>query len=137
MPKKILTVEESKALSYVISTVLNNEYEVANANDCLEALHCLQSDDKDLIILNIPNAESENLDLLKHLRTSAAFENIPTVVLANADDESLRNQSFELGASLFLTKPFDPVFLSDRVKDLVKNYTDAKKRKTKFNLNIF
>ncbi len=104
----------------------------------MDAVQQMQADHQDLIILNIPDASSENMELLEHIHSSSLLRNIPTVVISNSDDESLKNKSVELGASLFLTKPFDPVFLSNRVKELVRDKTEAhKKKKSIFNLNIF
>lgn len=140
MKKAILTIEGCDAMSYVISSVLNKEYAVTNAENCTEAFEHLQNEEeKDLIILDIPNSSSDNLALLEHMHTSAVLKGIPTVVISNSDDPTLKDKAVELGASLFLTKPFDPVFLSDKVKDLI--YEDGEKpagrRKLRFNLNIF
>ena len=138
MKKSILTVENCNALSYVISSVLK-DYSVTNVESSLDAVECLYSNDtKDLIILDI-DQDSNNLDLLEHITSSSVLGNIPTVVISNSDDPSLKNKTVQLGASLFLTKPFDPVYLSDKVKDLIYAKGDGpqRKRKTVFNLNIF
>jgi PleD family two-component response regulator len=91
------------------------------------------------VILDIADASSENMDLLEHFNTSAVFKNIKTVVISNSDDESLKDKTVQLGASLFLTKPFDPIYLSKMVKDMVQSseISVVKKRKYSFNLNIF
>ncbi|MDB5203428.1 MAG: response regulator [Ferruginibacter sp.] len=138
--KTILTIEDSNALSFLMSTVLKKDFAVTSVKSCSDALYHLQDDlNKDLIILDIPDADSDNFELLEHISTSAVFSNIRTVVISNSDDETLKSKTVELGASLFLTKPFDPVFLSDKVRSLI--YLDGKegirKRRTSFNLNIF
>jgi DNA-binding NarL/FixJ family response regulator len=91
------------------------------------------------VILDIADVSSENMDLLEHFYTSAVFKNIKTVVISNSNDESLKDKTVQLGASLFLTKPFDPVNLTEMLKNMV-NSTElipVKKRKNNFNLNIF
>ncbi|MEO5966854.1 MAG: response regulator [Ferruginibacter sp.] len=140
MKKAILTIEDCSAISYVISSVLSKDYSVTAVENSVEAFEYMQSgSNKDLIILNIADSSSENMQLLKHMSSSAVFNKIPTVVISNSDDPGLKNKTAELGASLFLTKPFDPVYLSDKVKDLIyeKGSTPSKKRKTVFHLNIF
>ncbi len=138
MKKNILTIEDCRAVNFVIKSVLKKDYDVTAVNNCMDAVQQMQADHQDLIILNIPDASSENMELLEHIHSSSLLKNIPTVVISNSDDESLKNKSVELGASLFLTKPFDPVFLSNRVKELVRDKTEAhKKKKSIFNLNIF
>lgn len=107
---------------------------------CSEAMKKLQSQDEtDLIILDIPNDTSDNYKLLQHISTSSVLSNIRTVVISNSDDPSLKHKTAELGVSLFLTKPFDPVYLSDKVRELVNVYakTNNRKRRIPFNLNIF
>ena len=135
-----MTIEDCNALSYLINSVLSKDYAVTSVESCFDALEQLHIDHKkDLIILDIPDSASDNFELLEHMSTSSVLGNIPTVVISNSDDESLRERTNKLGASLFLTKPFDPVYLSDRVRDLI--YQDGekpvRKRKTVFNLNIF
>ena len=138
MKKNILTIEDCQAVNFVLSSVLKRDYDVTSVDNCMDAVQKLQADQQDLIILNIPDASSENMELLEHIYSSSLLQKIPTVVISNSDDETLKNKSVELGASLFLIKPFDPVFLSNRVKELVKEKTEAhKKKKTIFNLNIF
>lgn len=138
MKKNILTIEDSKALNYVLNTVFEKEYEVTSVNNYSEAIDHLQSHiSNDLMIINIPDTESDNFHFLEHLSTSYKFRNIPKVVISKSADAQLKERSEGLGACLFLTKPFDPVFLSDRVQSII--YTKGKKIKKRrsFNLNIF
>ncbi len=137
--KEILTIEDCNALSYLINTVLGKDFAVTSVSCCTDAMNQLQAGlNKDVIIMDIPNSDSDNYELLEHIHSSSIFKNIRTVVISNSDDETLKNKTVELGASLFLTKPFDPVYLSDKVKDLIGavNAPVIKKRST-FNLNIF
>lgn len=138
MKKSILTIENSNALSYVINSVLD-EYSVTNVASTADAVAHLHNENiNDLIILDI-DKDAKNIDLLEHISSSSILGSIPTVIISNSDDPSLKNRTAELGASLFLTKPFDPVYLSDKVKDLIyaNSEAPARKRKTVFNLNIF
>lgn len=140
MKKGILTIDGNNAISYLINTVLAKDFTVTSVYNCKDAITHLQTDfSKEVVILDIANAESENMDLLEHFYTSAVFKNLKTVVISNSDDESLKDKTVQLGASLFVTKPFDPVHLSKLVKDMVKtnDFSIPKKRKNSFNLNIF
>ncbi|MEJ7626046.1 MAG: response regulator [Ferruginibacter sp.] len=138
--KEILTIEDSNAVSYLINTVLGKDFAVTSVKNCDDAINHLHADlNKDVIIMNISDSDSDNFHLLQHIHTSAVLGNIRTVVISNSDDETLKSKTVELGASLFLTKPFDPVYLSDRVKNMIyfgENEPVRKKRRS-FNLNIF
>ena len=127
-------------MNFLISTVLKKDFNITSAKNGIDAMHQLQSDlNRDLIILNISDVESDNFQLLEHISTSSVLKDIHRVVISDSNDEQLRSKSAELGASLFITKPFDPVLLSDSVRDLIKlNETSfGKKRKFSINMNIF
>ena len=136
--KTIMTIGNSNALSYLMNTVLKKDFTVTSVKNYTDALSHLRTDlNKDLIILDIPDTDSDNFELLEHMNSSAVLKNIRTVVISNSDDETLKNRTVELGASMFLTKPFDPVYLSDKVKDMTRMDARSMRRKRNFNLNIF
>jgi PleD family two-component response regulator len=138
--KKVMIIEDCNAMNFLISTVLKKDFAITSAKNSMDAMHLLQSDvNRDLIILNISDLQSDNFELLEHMSTSSVLNDIQKVVISDSDDEHLKTKATELGASLFFTKPFDPVHLSDRVRDLIKlnESSFAKKRKFSINMNIF
>ena len=137
--KAILTIEDCSALSFLMNTVLEKDFSVTSVPDYGQAISHLQQDlDKDVIIMDIDNADSDNYALLEHISSSSVLNKIRTVVISNSDDETLKNKTVELGASLFLTKPFDPVYLSDSVKSMTsREGKEVKKNRFSFNMNIF
>ncbi len=140
MKRSILTVEDCKALRYVITTILNNKYSVTTVPTGFDAMQVLSSSyEADLIILDIPSGESGNYELMEHISSSSVLKDIPVVVLSKSNDGLLKDKVLELGASMFFTKPFDPVFLTEKIDELLqqdKPQVVQKKRK-RFNLNIF
>jgi two-component system, chemotaxis family, chemotaxis protein CheY len=139
--KKVIIIEDCNAISYLISTVLKKDYTITSVSDCRAAMKHLHSDaDNEVMILDIADTNSENFELLQHMSTSCVLNGIRCVVISNSDDQQLKNKTEALGASLFLTKPFDPVFLSEHVRNLInveKEPNISKKRKFSFNMNIF
>jgi len=120
MKKCILTIEDSRALNYVFATIFKPEFNVFATNNSFEAFQYLRSGQSaDLIIINIPNDQSDNFRFLAHFSSSSLFYSIPTVVLSNSNDSQLRTKIKALGASLFLNTPFDPVLLMEKVKEIV------------------
>jgi DNA-binding response OmpR family regulator len=61
------------------------------------------------------------------------------VVISDSDDAQLKSKTAALGAQLFITKPFDPVYLSERVNELINLNENSigKKRRFSINMNIF
>ncbi len=137
--KAILTIEDCSALSFLMNTVLEKDFIVTSVPDYGQAISHLQQDlDKDVIILDIENADSDNYAFLEHISSSSVLNKIRTVVISNSDDETLKNKTVQLGVSLFLTKPFDPVYLSDSVKNMTMSEgKEVKKNRFSFNMNIF
>jgi two-component system, chemotaxis family, chemotaxis protein CheY len=120
MKKSILIIEDSKALNYIIATILKPEFDVFSANSYAEAFNYLRSADfVDLILIDVSNDESDNFRFLAHLSSSSLFCNIPTVVLSSSTDNQLENKTKALKASFFLPTPFNPSFLSEKIKELI------------------
>lgn len=127
-------------MNFILDSVLKADFTVTSVNDCGHALHELKSEKtQDLIILNVENGQSENFKFLEHLSSSAVLKDIKTIVISNYDDENIKHKSHALGADLYISKPFDPVFLHSSIQVLIgeKIVPLIKKRKFSFSLNIF
>jgi response regulator RpfG family c-di-GMP phosphodiesterase len=122
MRKSILTIDDSKPVSYVLATIFKNDFDVYSANNYSEAFSYLRSGQLvDLIIINIPDEHSENFMFLAHLCSSSLYNYIPVAVLSVSNDSRFRNKLKALGTSLFFSTPFDPIRLSEKVKELISD----------------
>ena len=139
--KNILAIEECSAVNYILNSVLKKDFAITSVNNCNSALQAIRTNcDQDVIILNIPDEESENYKFLNYIHSSALLKDTKTIVISNYDDDILRDKTRALGASLYLSKPFDPVFLSESIQSMLgdkKPLPQIKKRKFSFSLNIF
>ncbi len=135
----ILTIDGCNSISYLMNSVLGKKYAVTSVKSYTDAIGHLQNDlNKDLIILDIEDSDSDNYQLLEHIYSSSILKDIRTIVISNSDDESLKSKTVELGASFFFTKPFDPEYLSTQVEALIDaSGKKLVKRRNTFNLNIF
>ncbi len=140
MKKKILAIDECKAMRYILTSVFSKGYDVTTLPDPCSAVHHLSiNNQQDLIILNIPDAASDNFRLLEHITSSAYTRTTPMVVLSDVNNEAFAADIVKLGASFFLTKPFDPAVLADKVRELTQHDTAEilPKRRRLINMNIF
>jgi CheY-like chemotaxis protein len=120
MKRSILIVESSRALQYLITTILSEKNVVKSVQNSRHAMQLFASGyEANLLILDIPNMESENFEFMEHVATSSIFENIPIIVLSANHSEELKNTCLQLGATCFLAKPFDPVYLFEKVNQLL------------------
>ncbi len=141
MKKKILLVEENKALSFLIETVLEKNYQtvpVADSNFAMQQL--MPGGHFDLVIISIDEVTSANFQLLHHLSTSSLLKKMPIVVLSNAQNIILQQDCEAIGISAFMRKPFDPQLFAQRIDELtfVRSTTQITRKKINvFNLNFY
>ncbi|MCK4846453.1 MAG: response regulator [Deltaproteobacteria bacterium] len=117
MSKKILSAEDSPATQKFISFTLKYKgYEVVVANDGIEALEKLSQETFDLVILDIMMPRMNGLEVLKEIKTKTPYKDLPILMLTSEKGDADRKEAMSLGASNFLTKPFQPPELISAVE---------------------
>lgn len=120
MKKQILAVDDSKAIRFLLQTVLGRDYQVVTVPDGYSAMYYLSNREQpDLIIADPQLPDMENWELIKHLSTSGLHGDIPVVVLSGLDERETESRCMEYGAVRYFLKPFNPVELMDSIRDLV------------------
>ncbi len=113
---KVLVVEDDTRMRDVLSALLQDAHTViASARTVAEAQATLADALYDLILLDLGLPEVNGFELLKLLKEHPRTENIPVIVLTAWNSTSDKLRGFELGASDYLTKPFEPAELRARV----------------------
>ena len=122
---KILVAEDEPLMLMTIVQKLKNEgYDVTGVADGQEALKAYESNTPDLIITDILMPYISGLEFISIVKGGQG-SSIPVIVLSGIGEETTVMEAFDLGADDFLTKPFNPVELSVRVKRLLKINTAA------------
>ena len=117
MSKKILSAEDSPATQKFISFTLKYKgFEVTTANDGIEALERLSQDTFDLILLDIMMPRMNGLEVLKEIKTNTPYKDVPIIMLTSEKGDEDRQKAMDLGATEFLTKPFQPPELLEAVE---------------------
>jgi len=112
--KNILLVEDEEMLVKILATVLEEEgYRVRKSTSAEEALVALPDFKPDLIISDVMLPEVDGFEMLEQIQGDTAIPKIPFICLTALDDRVSQQRARQLGASAFMTKPFD-------VDDLVK-----------------
>jgi DNA-binding response OmpR family regulator len=116
--KKILVIDDSNILRRIITFNLKSAgYEVIEAINGKEGLEKIESDNPDMIFLDIMMPIMDGFTVLKELKNNDS--QIPVVVLTAKGGESDEETALNLGAKKVLTKPFSPKLLVDTVKELL------------------
>ena len=120
MKKQILAVDDSKAIRFLLQTVLGRDYQVVTVPDGYSAMYYLSNREQpDLIIADPQLPDMDDWELIKHLSTSGLHGDIPVVVLSGLDERETESRCMEFGAVRYFLKPFNPVELMDSIRDLV------------------
>ncbi|HBF4255116.1 response regulator transcription factor [Clostridioides difficile] len=118
---KILVVEDEKRMqSIIVEYMQKGGYTCITADDGVEALTILKSNNVDLMILDIM---MPYLDGFSVCRVSREMTNIPIIILTAKGEEEDKLKGYEYGADDYITKPFSPKVLLAKVNALLRRYT--------------
>ncbi len=118
MKKSILIVDDDPHIREVISFALEQEeMEVLDASNGVEALEQLQQHSPDLVILDVMMPEMDGLDVCREIRKSS---NVAILFLSARNEEIDRVIGLELGGDDYVAKPFSPRELVARVKAIFR-----------------
>lgn len=85
----------------------------------LEAIERMTLSPMDLVVLDLNMPDVHGLEVLQFIRGQPSLEKIPVIVLTTRGDDDSRAAAQRHGASLYLTKPFDPSSLAPEVERLL------------------
>lgn len=119
MKKKILAIDDSKAIRFLLQTVLGKDNQVVTAPDGCTAMYWLsQRNRPDLIIVDAQLPDMENWEFIEQLRSSMLYRDIPIFVLSSLGFAETMQKCTDLQVAQFFMKPFNPVLLVESVKQL-------------------
>jgi DNA-binding response OmpR family regulator len=104
-------------LDFLRSKLKASGYEVLIANNGIHGLEQAQTQEPNLIVLDLVMPKMGGLDMLKELRS---FSGIPVIILTAKGDDVDKIRGFELGADDYLTKPFNPDELVARINAVIR-----------------
>jgi putative two-component system response regulator len=118
---KILVVDDHPSSRMTAVALLSVEgYEVLEADSGLTALDCIAEANPDLILLDVMMPEMDGYEVCRRLKQDEHTRLIPIIFVTALNDRRARLRGIEVGGDDFLSKPFDQIELSARVKSLVR-----------------
>jgi len=122
MKKQILAVDDSKAIRFLLQTVLGKTYQVITVPDGCSAMHWLSRRNfPNLIIADPQLPDLENWELIQQLKTSGIYKNIPVMVLSGLGVTETEEKCRSFQVQNYFMKPFNPVDLVNAVQQLIDN----------------
>lgn len=116
---RILVVEDNPDLRHFLYDVLIDDYNVMLAESGAIALSLALENPPDLVITDLMMPFFDGEQFVRELRASAGFPNVPVLVLSARADDALRETLLGELVQDYLTKPFSPLELRARVRNLV------------------
>jgi two-component system alkaline phosphatase synthesis response regulator PhoP len=117
---KILVVDDEVYIVHILDFSLGIEgYEVITAFDGEQALAKVASERPDLIVLDIMMPKLDGYETCKALKANAATRDIPVILLSAKGRNVDQKVGFEVGADDYITKPFSPRKLVERINSIL------------------
>jgi DNA-binding response OmpR family regulator len=131
---RILVVDdEERVLNFLRSKLTASGYEVLTASNGLEALEQAQTQEPDLIVLDLVMPKMDGFEALKELRS---FSAVPVIILTAKGADSDRIKGLKLGADDYLPKPFNPDELVARIDAVRRRIEPAERRRILSSLSL-
>lgn len=117
---RILVVDDSKVMRKAAVKMLDGEFEIITADDGADGWQQLSTDNTIQVVftdLSMPNMDG--YAFLKKIRTSddPGLQNMPVIVVTGAEnDDAAREKALDMGATDFITKPFNSTDLQARAR---------------------
>ena len=116
---RILIVDDDPADRILIKKILNKDYIITEASNGKEALDLVHSEKPALILMDIMMSEIDGYSAYLMIKRDPLTAEIPVVMLTGLKSELNVRLADEMGASGYLTKPFDQQELLDRIGQLL------------------
>ncbi|MDQ3652517.1 MAG: response regulator, partial [Acidobacteriota bacterium] len=119
----VMIVDDSPSVRRVTSNMIkNNGWQFLTAKDGLDALETLQiaAELPHVILLDVEMPRMDGYELLAALKRQEAYRAIPVVMITSRTGEKHRRKALDLGATDYLSKPYDDEMLLNLISSLAK-----------------
>ncbi len=126
---RILIVDDSEFNRAILKEILEETYEIIEADGGKEALHKIDEYGMEisLVLLDIIMLEKDGFEVLKYMEEERLISDIPVIIISSEDSANYIRRAYEMGVSDYINRPFDANIVYQRVSNTVKLY--AKQRR--------
>jgi len=118
--KRVLIVDDEPFILKSLAFVLKKEgFDVDTASNGLEAMERIQKEKPDLVFLDIMMPKMNGLELCQWMRNDPVFKHIYIIILTAKGQETDREKGLTIGADEYMTKPFSPSWVVERIRDIL------------------
>ena len=119
MPTVLYAEDDSDHRAMMRLALKNSDITLIEAVDGLEALQKIQEQSPDLILLDLFMPRLDGFAVMEAVKANSRTQHIPIVVLSAWPTGDNRKRTRLAGAADFITKPYEPIELVKRIRELV------------------
>lgn len=125
--QKILIVDDSEMNRALLADMLEDQYQIVEAENGAEAIAILQQHimEFSLMLLDIMMPEMDGFEVLAYMN-KCHWDNLAVIMISAEDSPSYIKRAYDLGAFDYISRPFDPAVVHHRVSNTMLMY--AKQR---------
>ena len=124
---KILIADDSAMNRAILVEMLGDGYDVIEAENGREAVRVLQSAPEiDLLLLDIMMPEMDGFEVLEQMKRYGWIDEVPVVMISAENGSAYVERAYDLGATDFISRPFDMAIVRRRVTNTLMLYTKQK-----------
>lgn len=128
----LLVVDDSEMNRVILSEMLKDQYDILEA-DCGEAgIACLEQHGSgiSIVLLDIVMPGADGFDVLSCMSRNGWIDDIPVIMISSEDSDDSVLRAYELGASDYISRPFDSRIVRQRVSNIMRLYTKQRRLST-------
>ncbi|MGN8895064.1 diguanylate cyclase [Collinsella sp. HCP28S3_E9] len=125
----VLIVDDSEMNRAILNEMLKDEYCILEADNGRAALDMVDryGDELSLVLLDIVMSDMSGCEVLAELSRQAALDSLPVIMISSEDTDDAVLRAYDLGASDYISRPFDDRIVRRRVNNIIRLY--AKQRR--------
>ena len=125
----VLIVDDSEMNRAILNEMLKDEYCILEADNGRAALDMVDryGDELSLVLLDIVMPGVSGFEVLADLSRRSVSDNLPVIMISSEDSDDMVLRAYELGASDYISRPFDDRIVRRRVNNIIRLY--AKQRR--------
>ena len=124
--RTVLVIDDDPVILELLRVNFEIEgFDVITATDGEEGLARAQAEHPDVVISDVMMPRRDGLQVLSELKGDPETESLPVILLSAKAQKSEIQHGLDLGADDYITKPFDPIQLIDRLNAVVDKPRDA------------
>jgi two-component system alkaline phosphatase synthesis response regulator PhoP len=124
MSQKILIVDDEAHIRMLIEQTLeeleDEGVEFFTAENGEEALEIIQSEKPNLVFLDVMMPKMNGMEVCRRVKQELKLDNVFIILLTAKGQELDRQRGQEVGANVYMTKPFDPESILNKAKEVLE-----------------